>query len=60
MKSTLKTMLAIIGIIALNAAGKHLPALQMAEQTLAMNKNGLLAFTIPVAALGLMLSRSEY
>jgi hypothetical protein len=55
MKFALKTMLAIIGIIALNAAGKHLPALQMAEQTLARNKNGLLAFTIPVAALGFML-----
>jgi hypothetical protein len=55
MESTLKTMFAVIGIIALNAAGEHLPALKMAEQTLARNRNGLLAFTIPVVALGFTL-----
>jgi len=55
MKSILKTMFAVIGIIALNAAAEHLAALKMAEQTLARNKNSLLAFTIPVAALGFLL-----
>jgi hypothetical protein len=55
MKSTLQTMLAVIGIIALSAASKQLAALKLAEQTLARNRNGLLAFTIPIAALGLML-----
>jgi hypothetical protein len=55
MKSTLQTMLAVIGIIALSAASKQLAALKMAEQTLVRNRNGLLAFTIPIAALGLML-----
>jgi hypothetical protein len=55
MKSALQTMLAVAGIIALSAASKHLAVLQMAEQTLARNRNSLLAFTIPVAALGLML-----
>ena len=55
MKSTLKTILVVMGIICLNAASKHLPALKMAEQSLARNKNGLLAFTIPIAALGFLL-----
>jgi hypothetical protein len=55
MKSTLKIVLAAIGIIALSAASRHLAALKMLEQILARNRNSLLAFTIPVAALGLML-----
>jgi len=55
MKSTLQTMLAVIGIIALSAASKHVAVLQMAEQALARNRNVLLAFTIPVAVLGFML-----
>jgi hypothetical protein len=52
MKSTLKLVLAAIVIIALSAASQHLAALQMLEQILARNRNTLLAFTIPVAALG--------
>ena len=55
MKSTLQTMLAVIGIIALSAASKHVAVLQMAEQTVARNRNVFLAFTMPVAALGFML-----
>jgi len=41
-------------MIALNTASK-LPALRMADQTLARNRHDLLAFTIPVTALGFML-----
>jgi hypothetical protein len=52
MKSTLQIVLAAIGIIALTAASQHLAALKMLEQILARNRNTLLAFTIPVAALG--------
>jgi hypothetical protein len=52
MKSILQTALAVIVIIALSAASQHLVALQMLEQILARNRNTLLAFTIPVAALG--------
>ena len=55
MKSTLKIMLAVIGIIALSAASKHVAVLQMAEQALSRNRNVLLAFLIPVAAFGFML-----
>ena len=55
MKSTLKTILVVIGITGLNAAAKQVPALRAAEQTLARNKNALLGFTIPVAALGFLL-----
>jgi hypothetical protein len=55
MKSTLQTLLAVIGIIALSAASKQLAALQRLEQILARNRNSLLAFTIPVASLGFML-----
>jgi len=54
MKTILKTMLAVIAVIALSAAS-NLAALKVAEQTLARNRNSLLAFTIPVAALGFML-----
>lgn len=52
MKSTLQTMLAVIVIIALSAASQRLAALKMVEQILARNRNALLTFTIPVAALG--------
>ena len=52
MKSTLKTVLAVIVIIALGAASRHLAVLQTLEQILARNRNTLLAFTIPIAALG--------
>jgi hypothetical protein len=55
MKSTLQSLLAVIGIIAVSAASKQLAALQRLEQILARNRNSLLAFTIPVAALGFML-----
>jgi hypothetical protein len=54
MKSTLKTILAVAGIIALSAASKHVAVLQLAEQVLTRNRNVLLAFLIPVAALGFM------
>ena len=47
MKSTLQTILAVIGIIALRAASKELAALKMAEQTLARNRNGLLRSPFP-------------
>jgi hypothetical protein len=52
MKSTLKTVLAVIVIIALSAASQHLAVFQTLEQILARNRNTLLAFTIPIAALG--------
>jgi hypothetical protein len=52
MKSTLQTVLAAIVIIALSAASQHLAALQVLGQFLAKNRTTLLAFTIPVAALG--------
>jgi hypothetical protein len=52
MKSTLQIILAVIVIVALTAASQHLAALKMLEQILARNRNTLLAFTIPVAALG--------
>lgn len=55
MKSTLKMMLGAIGIIALSAVSKHVAVLQSVEQIFAANRNALLAFTIPVAALGLTL-----
>jgi len=55
MKSTLKMILAVIGIIALSAVSKHIAALQLVEQTLAANRNILLAFIVPVVALGLIL-----
>jgi hypothetical protein len=55
MRSTLRIGLAVIGIIALSEASKHLTVLQMAEHALTRNRNVLLAFTIPVAALGFML-----
>jgi hypothetical protein len=55
MKSTLKMILAAIGIIALSAVSKHIAALQLVEQTLAANRNILLAFIVPVVALGLIL-----
>jgi len=54
MKTILKAMLAVIAVIALSAAN-NLAALKMAEQTLARNRTSLLAFTIPVAALGCLL-----
>ena len=52
MKSILQTALAVIVIVALSAASQRLAALKMLEQILARNRNTLLAFTIPVAALG--------
>lgn len=52
MKSTLHILLAAIVIIALSAASQHLTALKFLEQIKASNRNALLAFTIPVAALG--------
>jgi hypothetical protein len=55
MKSTLKIILAVIGIIALTEASKHVAVLQVAEQVLTRNRNVLLAFLIPVAVLGFML-----
>jgi hypothetical protein len=55
MKSTLQTILAVIGIIALSAASKHVAVLQIAEHALTRNRNLLLAFTLPVAVLGFML-----
>ena len=54
LKTILNIVLAAIAAIALNAASK-LPALKMAEQALARNRNSLLAFTIPVAMLGCLL-----
>jgi len=52
MKSTLQTVLAVIVIIAVSAASQRLAALTTLEQILTRNRNTLLAFTIPVAALG--------
>jgi hypothetical protein len=52
MKSTLKIVLVALVIIVLSAASQHLAPLKAAEQILARNRNTLLAFTIPVAALG--------
>jgi hypothetical protein len=52
MKSTLKIVPAGIVIIALIAASQHPAFLRTAEQILAQNRHKLLAFTIPIAALG--------
>jgi hypothetical protein len=52
MKSTLQTVLAAIVILAVSAASQHLALLKAAEEYLARNRNTLLAFTIPIAALG--------
>ena len=52
MKSTLQTVLAAIVIVAVSAASQHLALLKTAEEYLARNRNTLLAFTIPIAALG--------
>ena len=52
MKSTLQTVLAAIVIVAVSAASQHLALLNTAEEYLARNRNTLLAFTIPIAALG--------
>jgi hypothetical protein len=52
MKSTLQTVLATIVIVAVSAASQHLALLKTAEEYLARNRNTLLAFTIPIAALG--------
>ena len=59
MKSTLQTMLAVIGIIALSAVSQHSVMLKAAAQMITKNRNSLLAFTVPVAALGLMLFMVE-